>query len=137
MKLISVTFIINLNLVGSRMGKKKSKRGFFRKFDIFGSSVTLTHAGEKKYKTILGSLLTVVFFCGIFAVSLEGVIKVYQGQIKSMATETRQAGTERFPEGVDIVERGFNFAFGFLEPLPPTIGYFHVKHKSQTWDEDG
>ena len=78
-----------------------------------------------------------LFFCGIFAISIDGIIKVYQGQIKSLATETRHTGEDRFPEGVDIVERGFNFAFGFLEPLPPSIGYYFVKHKAQTWDEDG
>jgi len=109
----------------------------FAKLDIFGTSVTLTHNGQKKYKTKLGALFTIIFFVGIMAITIEGLAKIYTGQIQNISTEIRHYEESMFAGGIDLVERGFDLAFGFEKPLLPTIGELQITHRSQSYDSSG
>jgi len=102
----------------------------FVKLDIFGSTVALTHNNQKKYKTRLGASFTIIFIIGILIVALQGLTQIVTGQIKSISTEVRHFDEDKYPEGVDMTERGFKFAFGFEEQMDPTLGRFEISHIS-------
>ena len=71
--------------------KKRAKKigDAITRFDLFGSQVTLTHAGEAKYKTKFGAFFTVIYIIGIMVIGFDGLAKIYTGQIQSMSTEIR------------------------------------------------
>ena len=102
----------------------------FVQLDIFGSTVTLNHNNQQKYKTRLGASFTIVFLLGIMVVALQGLTQIVTGQIKNISTEVRYVDEDKFPEGADMTERGFKFAFGLKDKMDPTVGRFEISHIS-------
>lgn len=55
---------------------------------MFGTPIMLTFKGENKFKTVIGSILTVACIITIGGLAANGLLKVIQNKIISFSSET-------------------------------------------------
>jgi len=60
---------------------KMTKRSMFTAIDVFGQQINLTFMGREKYKSMIGSVFTVM--CGVLllAVGTLSFLRVFSGEI--------------------------------------------------------
>lgn len=94
----------------------------FRKFDILGQRVYLTHESNQMYRTSLGAVFSIAFFIGMLSYFLAQASNVWNNKIKNINTITGFLDPNISSSVLSLHPDNFQFAFGFQEKLPREIG---------------
>ena len=95
---------------------------------MFGTPIMLTFKGDNKFKTVIGSILTVACIVTIGGLGVNGLIRVFQNKMISFSSETYYANTDSVgATGLNPIEYDFHAAIGFMNrKLDPTFGKLAV-----------
>ena len=60
-----------------------------RAFDIYGREITLTYAGERKFKTEIGGVLSLISIVIVVAFAISEIFKVARNEMTSFASQLK------------------------------------------------
>ena len=82
---------------------------------MFGTPIMLTFKGDNKFKTVIGSILTVACAVTIGALAINGLLRVFQNKMISFSSETYYTNTDSDDiSGLNPMEYNFLAAIGFV-----------------------
>ena len=105
---------------------------------MFGTPIMLTFKGDNKFKTVIGSLMTIACIITIGGLAINGLIKLFQGKMISFSSEKYYTNTDSDQAaGLNPVEYDFHAAIGFVNrKLDPTFGKLVVSIVNKTTEFD-
>ena len=68
------------------MAKTKCHKSL-SKFDIYGREITLTYAGERKFKTEIGGVLSLISIMIVVGFGISEIFKVARNEMTSFASQ--------------------------------------------------
>ena len=109
-----------------------------RDLDIFGREITLTYRGERKFKTELGGVFSIVSMVIVLAIGISTIFKVAKNEMTSFASQVKFVyPDERQDFGFQLENVGFHAAFGIIgTDIDPTYGSVKISHVKKTIDLD-
>jgi hypothetical protein len=120
------------------MVKRASFLQSLKTVDIFGREITLTYAGERKFKTEIGGVFSIVSLLIVFAFGLSSIFKVAKNEMTSFASQLKFLYPDEHNKlGFDLGNVGFQAAYGVIgAPIDPTYGRISITHVKKTIDID-
>ena len=117
------------------MAKTKCHKSL-SKFDIYGREITLTYAGERKFKTEIGGVLSLISIMIVVGFGISEIFKVARNEMTSFASQLKFLYSDEHNElGFDLDNVGFQAAYGIIgQTIDPTYGSIVITHVKKTID---
>ena len=112
--------------MGSRFGGLEK----FKNLDLFGIEMKWTVNGNHKFKTYVGSVLTIMIITLILAFGIRKFIEMYTVSNPDIKIQTVNINLTNPTKlySYKLTSSNFNIAFGFSDgrPIPPNIASFEA-----------
>jgi hypothetical protein len=97
--------------------------------DMFGQGITFTWNGEEKFNTTFGAIVTIVLFAILTGFGAFKAVDMFhrRNPIVSRTNILRLDSESQYLNEYDPKKGGFDFSFGLMKPLDPSIGFFKVR----------